>query len=155
MAEYKKNNRMHGSRAFTTPSFASKELFDAQCNSCHKRCQVPFRPNGKKPVYCSDCFKKDDARPAHTSSYHSASSARPVRSTTHEASDRQLQELKREVQAMSATLKELVVTVDTFNRATALTLEIQKHFPKETPVSKKTPAKKMATKAAIKKSAKK
>lgn len=32
------------------------ELFDAICAKCGKPCQVPFRPNGKKPVYCSECF---------------------------------------------------------------------------------------------------
>jgi CxxC-x17-CxxC domain-containing protein len=32
------------------------QKFDAVCSSCGKACQVPFRPNGKKPVYCKDCF---------------------------------------------------------------------------------------------------
>ena len=45
------------------PSFggareSSGEKFDAICASCGKKCQVPFHPNGKKPVYCSDCFGK-------------------------------------------------------------------------------------------------
>ncbi len=35
------------------------QLFDAVCAECGERCQVPFRPNGRKPVYCSNCFKKD------------------------------------------------------------------------------------------------
>ncbi|MFA6421548.1 MAG: CxxC-x17-CxxC domain-containing protein [Patescibacteria group bacterium] len=34
------------------------EMHDAVCDSCGKQCQVPFRPNGSKPVYCSDCFKQ-------------------------------------------------------------------------------------------------
>lgn len=33
-----------------------REMFQAVCNDCHKSCQVPFRPTGDKPVYCSDCF---------------------------------------------------------------------------------------------------
>ncbi len=39
------------------------EMFTATCSSCHKSCEVPFRPNGEKPVYCSACFGKmrDDA----------------------------------------------------------------------------------------------
>ena len=32
------------------------QKFDAVCSACGKACQVPFRPNGKKPVYCKDCF---------------------------------------------------------------------------------------------------
>lgn len=34
----------------------TKQLHDAKCNKCGVMCQVPFRPNGKKPIYCNDCF---------------------------------------------------------------------------------------------------
>lgn len=33
-----------------------REMFSATCSSCGREAQVPFRPNGMKPVYCSDCF---------------------------------------------------------------------------------------------------
>ncbi|HEX8939318.1 MAG TPA: zinc-ribbon domain containing protein [Candidatus Limnocylindrales bacterium] len=33
-----------------------REMFSATCSSCGREAQVPFRPNGSKPVYCSDCF---------------------------------------------------------------------------------------------------
>ncbi|MEK7615563.1 MAG: CxxC-x17-CxxC domain-containing protein [Patescibacteria group bacterium] len=32
----------------------------ATCNECGKACEVPFRPNGSKPVFCSDCFRRDE-----------------------------------------------------------------------------------------------
>ncbi|MEK7497753.1 MAG: CxxC-x17-CxxC domain-containing protein [Patescibacteria group bacterium] len=35
-----------------------RQMFDAICSNCGKACQVPFRPTGEKPVYCSDCFEK-------------------------------------------------------------------------------------------------
>lgn len=35
-----------------------REMFKAVCSNCGKDCQVPFRPTGSKPVYCSDCFEK-------------------------------------------------------------------------------------------------
>ena len=35
---------------------APTELFSATCANCHKPCEVPFKPNGMKPVYCRDCF---------------------------------------------------------------------------------------------------
>lgn len=31
-------------------------MHKAVCDECHKECQVPFRPSGDKPIYCSDCF---------------------------------------------------------------------------------------------------
>ncbi len=33
--------------------------FDAVCSGCGKDCKVPFRPNGSKPVYCTNCFKRE------------------------------------------------------------------------------------------------
>jgi CxxC-x17-CxxC domain-containing protein len=36
---------------------APREMFDAVCADCGKTAQVPFRPSGAKPVYCSDCFQ--------------------------------------------------------------------------------------------------
>jgi CxxC-x17-CxxC domain-containing protein len=32
-------------------------MYKAVCTTCGKGCEVPFRPSGDKPVYCSDCFK--------------------------------------------------------------------------------------------------
>lgn len=34
-----------------------REMFDAVCARCGKDTQVPFRPTGARPVYCSDCFR--------------------------------------------------------------------------------------------------
>ena len=50
--------------AAATPAAASgggydavpREMFSATCSSCGREAQVPFRPSGAKPVYCSDCF---------------------------------------------------------------------------------------------------
>ena len=36
------------------------EMHDAICDKCGKECQVPFKPSGEKPVYCSDCFRKGE-----------------------------------------------------------------------------------------------
>ncbi len=33
------------------------EMFHATCDQCGKDCEVPFRPSGSKPVYCSECFE--------------------------------------------------------------------------------------------------
>lgn len=35
-------------------------MFDATCSECGDSCQVPFKPNGRKPVKCTNCFKRDD-----------------------------------------------------------------------------------------------
>ena len=33
-------------------------MHKATCAECGKSCEVPFRPSGDKPVYCSNCFSK-------------------------------------------------------------------------------------------------
>lgn len=38
-----------------------REMFTAICSECGAECQVPFKPNGEKPVFCSECFKKNKA----------------------------------------------------------------------------------------------
>lgn len=74
MNDFKKNNRFgdkRGGGGFNKggfrPSFGGGgksfgggrpplEMFSATCASCGKTCEVPFKPNGKKPVYCKECF---------------------------------------------------------------------------------------------------
>jgi CxxC-x17-CxxC domain-containing protein len=34
-------------------------MHSATCDKCGKRCEVPFKPSGSKPIYCSNCFEKD------------------------------------------------------------------------------------------------
>ncbi len=42
--------------------FERKEMHDAVCSTCGNDCQVPFRPNGTKPVLCRNCFKPNETR---------------------------------------------------------------------------------------------
>ena len=32
------------------------EMTKVTCSSCGVDCEVPFRPNSDKPIYCNDCF---------------------------------------------------------------------------------------------------
>ncbi len=46
-----------GGRSRGGSSGGAREMFEATCSACGKTCQVPFKPSGEKPVYCSDCFQ--------------------------------------------------------------------------------------------------
>jgi len=37
-------------------------MYKAICANCGNECEVPFRPTGDKPVYCSNCFEKMGGR---------------------------------------------------------------------------------------------
>ena len=39
-----------------------REMFPAVCAACGCETQVPFRPSGDRPVYCRDCFSKNNSR---------------------------------------------------------------------------------------------
>lgn len=77
MNDFKKNFKKPGGfkpGGFSRPSFGGpsrgrdfngpSETYKATCSKCNSACEVPFRPNGKKPVFCKNCFVRDDARPA-------------------------------------------------------------------------------------------
>ncbi|HEX9261063.1 MAG TPA: CxxC-x17-CxxC domain-containing protein [Candidatus Bathyarchaeia archaeon] len=35
-----------------------KEMHKATCADCGKECDVPFKPDGTRPVYCRECYQK-------------------------------------------------------------------------------------------------
>lgn len=149
MPEYKKFDRAGGFKPRTSsrPSFPTKDLYDAECNKCHNRCQVPFRPNGKKPVFCSNCFVKDEGFDSRGSSSFSRESRPAPRSFAPEAPNREMQELKKEIATLTETVQKLITVIEKSNRASALTEEIQKHIPTEETAPKKKPAAKKVAKA--------
>ena len=48
-------DRGSDSRGFDKP-----EMHKATCADCGKSCEIPFRPDGRRDVFCSLCFRKDD-----------------------------------------------------------------------------------------------
>ena len=37
-----------------------QDKFQVTCDKCGKSCEVPFKPTNSKPVYCSECFSKNE-----------------------------------------------------------------------------------------------
>jgi len=59
MGNFKRNDRSNGrgnSGGFSGRDSA-REMHKAVCSKCGKDCEVPFKPTGEKPVFCSDCFR--------------------------------------------------------------------------------------------------
>lgn len=53
--------RSGGRGGFRDRDSGPREMHEVTCDSCKKQCEVPFKPTGDKPVYCSDCFRKQDS----------------------------------------------------------------------------------------------
>jgi len=52
--------RNSGNGGFNRRDSGRPEMHKAVCNKCGKECEVPFKPTGDRPVFCSSCFEKPD-----------------------------------------------------------------------------------------------
>lgn len=59
-----KKREEHGSATWKNKKgFAEKkEMHKATCAECNASCEVPFVPNGRKPILCRNCFKRDEGQ---------------------------------------------------------------------------------------------
>lgn len=92
----------------------------AVCSSCHQHCEVPFKPDSNKPVFCDACFAA--ARVTSTNDYvkrkdkmifDKEDSSKDFVSTVNSTaqlspSDAKFAELKREISSANAKLDKLV-----------------------------------------------
>ena len=46
-----------GGRKFGGQAGGPRQMHQATCSKCGQDCEVPFRPTGERPVFCSNCFK--------------------------------------------------------------------------------------------------
>jgi CxxC-x17-CxxC domain-containing protein len=49
-----------GNNRFDRSERRSNKMFNAVCSKCGERCQLPFKPTGNKPVFCSNCFRQNE-----------------------------------------------------------------------------------------------
>lgn len=136
------------------------DMHKATCAECSKTCEVPFRPNGEKPVYCSDCFgamKGGNDRPDARSNFpkkeygdrndRNASYQKPEQ--VRENRDPRIEELKSELAKANSKLDRLMDLVRANGRIPAE--GVSKEAPKAE-VAKAKPEPKKVEKKAEKKS---
>jgi CxxC-x17-CxxC domain-containing protein len=58
-------------------------MHPAVCDACGRDCEVPFRPSGDKPIYCSNCFDKEGGRDSGGRNYNRGD-RRPSRDSRNE-----------------------------------------------------------------------
>lgn len=99
------------------------EVYKTICSVCNKPCEVPFKPNGKKPVFCDTCFShtKEVATPTYKKGKEKMIFDTPENFVAptytgkpHEQStDVKIADLKRELSSANAKLDKLI---DLFNK---------------------------------------
>ena len=56
--------RDYGEKRFGGGDRERPQMHEATCSDCGKRCEVPFKPSGDRPIYCSDCFSSHRESPS-------------------------------------------------------------------------------------------
>lgn len=123
----------------------------AVCGDCGNNCEVPFRPNGDRPVLCNDCFggKRDGGDRGGRKDFGSREprrefNDRPSTSFSKPAGD--TSDLKKQISEMNTKIERLVNMFEKFTKA----------VPQGEPVIKvkeetiKTPSLKSIIKKAVK-----
>ena len=93
------------------------QLFPAICSECGKACQLPFRPNGQKPVYCNDCFSRNKAKaPAAAGNFTPKTFQPAPASNSQPARDNRIDEIKKQLDAVQSKLDSILQAVSTPKR---------------------------------------
>ena len=62
MKNYNRNNRSERANDFSKrrgKDSGKSSMHQATCDNCGKECEVPFKPTSGKPIFCSNCFEKN------------------------------------------------------------------------------------------------
>jgi CxxC-x17-CxxC domain-containing protein len=123
------------------------ELFDAICSKCGNACQVPFRPNGQKPVYCRACFGSPTSAPAGRENFIRRDV--PMAPIAPRIEDRSIADLKQQMNAMNAKMDNILRIVETLSKPKPI-VSVAPIITPPTPVSVPTSTK-IAAKKIVKK----
>lgn len=66
MGNFNRGNRSGGDQSFSRRTFAGRgsdrsSMYKTTCSKCGNECEVPFKPSGGRPVFCSKCFESKGA----------------------------------------------------------------------------------------------
>lgn len=59
MGNFDRGGRGGGFRPRFGNRDSERQMHRAICDKCGKECEVPFRPSGDKPIFCSSCFENN------------------------------------------------------------------------------------------------
>ena len=134
-----------------------RTMHRATCAECGNSCEVPFKPTGEKPVYCSTCFgNRQDSPMEHRSERRSSERFdRPAPVAKHDDNHR----LEEKLEAISVKLDKLLnilanKTVEP-KHVPAPVVAVEEAIPAKKTVVKKVAALKAAPKKVAKKATKK
>ena len=132
MSNYNQDNRSGGGNyrgggSYRGRDSGRRQMHKAVCDECGKNCEVPFKPSGGKPIYCSSCFEGKEGGGSRRSSRRGSGS-----------------------ENRDNTNKQLLEQVSSLNNKLDRILKVIESSVEKKPISKKTEVKKVAKKAPAK-----
>jgi len=154
MSNYNRSSRSGGGRFgggdFRRRDSGRRQMHKAVCDECGKDCEVPFKPSGDKPIYCSECFEKKEGGSSRRSGRRSSGrSDFGKRDDTHK-------KLLEQVSSLNTKLDRILKALESHIDKKPATKEVKakKVSKKAAPKTKKTKAKKVSKKVVKKSSTK-
>jgi len=103
-------------------------MHQATCDQCGKSCEVPFKPTGDKPVYCSICFEGKKETGYNRGTQKSYDAVKP------DISKGSNDELKKQLEILNVKMDRLINAVEAISNIKPLAAKVVKSIKK---VSKK------------------
>ncbi|RLI43988.1 hypothetical protein DRO61_12670 [Candidatus Bathyarchaeota archaeon] len=150
MSNYNRGNRSGGGRYgggdFRRRDSGGRQMHKTVCDECGKDCEVPFKPSGDKPIYCSSCFeKKEGGSPRKPTRRSSGGGGFAKGDNTHN-------KLLEQMRSLNTKLDEIIniLEMKTAKETVLKKAKAKKVTKKTTPKDKKTKTKKVIKKKAKK-----
>lgn len=87
-------------------------MHKAICDECGRECEVPFRPSGDRPVYCSNCFEKQSGNEGNIhgpdNRYNGKSRSDGRRFTSQDAYDNSNRQIVEQLKSLNAKLDKII-----------------------------------------------
>ena len=138
----------------------------ATCSECSNICEVPFKPNGERPVFCSNCFmsKRDgtfnndrDERKGNVReiSRRDSRDEKPTYSAPANNNSTEVAEMKKQITNLNTKIDSLANAFDKFISEKASTVPAAKKVTAKKVIAKEVVTKVASIKSSVKAPAKK
>jgi len=118
--------RRDGGRSNFRSDNRDRVMHQAVCDQCGKPCELPFRPTGDRPVYCSSCFegKRETGGRSDRFSKNKFSGQK-----TDFGSKGNNDELKKQLVMLNGKMDQLIKAVETMANTKTIEKEAIKKIP--------------------------
>jgi CxxC-x17-CxxC domain-containing protein len=83
-----------------------KTVTTVNCDACGKTCTVPFKPTAGKPIYCNECFRKNDSAPRGDKPHFNSGSDSRSRSADSGSNSRDFAQINAKLDRILSLLEE-------------------------------------------------